>query len=116
MTLKGWVQASVGQGSLENPDCIPGRAVQGKCCYACGFPGPSLSAGMVEEQVATPSQQPHLRGSGVRDPLLLASCGTEKAELGMKSNRIDIKPLTTYTLSTLTCTSLCPLRGSGARP
>ena len=111
MTLKGWVQASVGEGSLENPDCIPGRAVQGKCCYACGFPGPSLSAGMVEEQVATPSQQPHLRGSGLRDPLLLASCGTEKAELAMKSNRIDIKPLTTYTLSVPQILSLC----SGAR-
>ena len=111
MTLKGWVQASVGEGSLENPDCIPGRAVQGKCCYACGFPGPSLSAGMVEEQVATPSQQPHLRGSGLRDPLLLASCGTEMAELAMKSNRIDIKPLTTYTLSALTLHQPVPTEG-----
>ena len=46
-----------------------------------------------------------------RDPLLLASCGTEKAELAMKSNRIDIKPLTTYTLSALTLHQPVPTEG-----
>ena len=70
---------------------------------------------MAEEQVATPSQQPHLRGSGLRDPLLFASCGTEKAELGMKSNQTDIKPLTTYTLSTLTLHQPVPTEGQVER-
>ena len=61
--------------------------------------------------MATPSQLPHLRGSGLRDPLLLASCGTEKAELGMKSSRTDIKPLTTCTLSALTLHQPVPTEG-----
>lgn len=34
-------------------------------------------------------------------PLLLASWGTEQAELGTNGNRIEINPLTVYTLPTL---------------
>lgn len=48
MTLKGWVQASVGKGALRSPDCIPECAVQGKCCHAC-FQAQDVEAGSGRE-------------------------------------------------------------------